>query len=342
MLTGLDPPGKRTMIMRKSVAAIALLSTVMAVSAVDPGAAQNWPTRAVSAVSPFAPGSSSDTLGRILAVRMSEFLGQQVIVENSSGAGGMTGSLRVVNAPPDGYMFSIASTDTIAINQSLYKKPLYNSLTDFTPVGLVAEQPVVLIVRTDFPVNTLQEFISYVKANLAKVTFGSSGVGSASHLACARLNAAMGVTPTHVPYRGSAPAMQDMAGGRIDYFCALGGAAVPPIEAKIAKGIALLTKDRSPLFPTLTTAREQGLNGVESYFWTAFMYPKGTPEPVVQRLNAATSDAIDTPLIRDRLRTAGVIVVPPERRSPAYLKTFVENEVAEWGRLIKASGVSVD
>jgi tripartite-type tricarboxylate transporter receptor subunit TctC len=330
------------MIKPKNLGTVALLSMLAGAIAAEPSAAQTWPTRPVSMVAPFSAGSSSDTLGRILAARLSEILGQQVIVENSSGAGGMTGTARVANAPPDGYQFSIASTDTIAINQTLYKKPLYNSLTDFTPIGLVSEQPVVLIVRNDFPANTLQEFVAYVKANLAKVTFGSSGVGSASHLACTRLNAALGVEPTHVPYRGSAQAMQDMAGGRIDYFCALGGAAVPPIESKIAKGVALLTQDRSPLFPTLSTAREQGVTGVESYFWTAFLFPKGTPDPIVQRLNGAVSEALDTPQTRDRLRNAGVTVVPPERRSPAYLKTFIENEVAQWARTIKASGISLD
>jgi tripartite-type tricarboxylate transporter receptor subunit TctC len=325
----------------RRLAALAALSAA-ALCALDPAAAQNWPTRAISMVVPFGAGSASDTAGRIVAVRMSELLAQQVIVENTPGAGGMTGSARVVNAAPDGYTFSFGSTDTIAINQTLYKKPLYNAATDFAPVTLVVDQPMVLIVRANLPVSTLQEFIAYVKANQASMQFGSSGVGSSSHLGCTRVNAALDVKPTHVPYRGSGQAMQDLAGGRIDYFCALGAAAMVPLENKTAKAIAVLARERTPLFPAVASSQEQGLPGVETYFWSGFFYPKATPAPIVQKLQEATSQALDTPSTVDRLTKAGTTVVPKERRSSEHLKKFVDDEIAAWAKTIRASNISLD
>ena len=315
-------------------AALALLSTA--------ASAQTWPSRPLSMVVPFAAGSASDTVGRILAARLSEVLGQQVVIENVGGAGGMTGTSRVAKAEPDGYTFTIGSVDTFAINQTLYKKPLYNSAADFEPVALMIEQPIVLIARNDLPASDMKGFIEYAKANQAKMQFGSAGLGSGSHLACARLNAAMGAEPTHVPYRGSAQALQDMIAGRIDYFCALGAAAIGPLESKTVKAIAILTKDRSPLFPELASAHEQGLTDFATYFWSGFFLPKGTPADIVKKLHDASVATLDTPSTQERLKKAGTIVVGADRRSPAYLKTFVEKEIAQWAATIKASGVSLD
>jgi tripartite-type tricarboxylate transporter receptor subunit TctC len=174
-------------------------SVVVSVFTSQYATAQNWPARPVTMVVPFAAGSASDTVGRILGARLSEVLGQQVIIENVSGAGGMTGVARVAKAPPDGYQFVLGGIDTFAQSQSLYKKPLYNSLADFAPVVLMVEQPLVLVTRKDLPPVTLQEFIAYTKANQAKMQYGSAGVGSGSHLACAQLNAAIGVSTIHVP-----------------------------------------------------------------------------------------------------------------------------------------------
>ena len=317
-------------------AASALTFSSWAVSADD------WPSRPLSMVVPFAAGSASDTVGRILAAGMAGPLGQQVVIENIGGAGGMTGSLRVTKAAPDGYQFVLASVDTIAISQSAYKTPLYNSKTDFTPVGLNVEQPIVLLARADLPANTLQEFIAYAKANGAKMQFGSGGVGSGSHLACSRINAAIGAETTHIPYRGSAQALQDLAAGRIDYYCSLGAAVTAPLEAKTAKAIANLARERSPLFPDIPSSAEQGLPGVEAYFWSGFFFPKNTPEPIVARLHEATQKALADPATEARLKNAGVSVVAPNRRSADYLKTFVDEEIAAWAATIKASGVALD
>ena len=176
----------------------------------------------------------------------SEILGQQVIIENVGGAGGMTGSARVAKAPPDGYQFVLGNVGTHAQNQTLYKNPLYNAATDFAPVGLLVDLPMVMVARKDLPANNLPEFIAYAKANQAKMQYGSAGAGSPTHLACALLNAAIGVNITHVPYRGSAPALQDLIAGRIDYQCLNAAAAIPQIEGKTAKAITMLTQERSP------------------------------------------------------------------------------------------------
>jgi tripartite-type tricarboxylate transporter receptor subunit TctC len=304
--------------------------------------ADDWPSRPVTMVVPFGAGSASDVVGRILAAGLAGPLGQQVVIENVGGAGGMTGVLRVAKAAPDGYQFALASVDTIAINQSAYKKPLYNSKADFTTAGISVEQPIILLARADLPANNLQEFIAYAKANSSKMQFGSGGVGSGSHLACARTLAAVGVETTHISYRGSAQALQDLAAGRIDYYCSLGAAVPAQIEAKTAKAIANLARERSPLFPDIPTSAEQGLPGVEAYFWSGFFFPKDTPEPIVTRLHDATQKAIEDPATQQRLKNAGVSVVAPERRSIGYAKQFVDDEIASWASTIKASGVALD
>src|SRR5262245_12470915 len=184
------------------------------------GAAQSqeWPTRPITMVVPFAAGGPADTVGRILAPGLSELLGQQVIIENVGGSGGMTGSYRVAKAAPDGYQFVLGNLGTHAANQTFYKTPLYNAATDFAPVMLIAQTPLVLLARKDLPADSLRGFIAYAKANQASMQYGSDGAGSASYLACVLVNAAISINVTHVPYRGAAPAMQDLI-GRIDYQC---------------------------------------------------------------------------------------------------------------------------
>jgi tripartite-type tricarboxylate transporter receptor subunit TctC len=319
--------------------AFACFATIAMVGAAS---AQSWPTRPVTMVVPFAAGSSTDTAGRLLAVGIAEALGQQIIVENIGGGGGMTGTARVAKATPDGYQFVFASVDSMAIVPAMHKTRLYNSVTDFTAAGLVVEQPIVLIVRPDLPANTLQEFAAYAKANHAKMQFGSSGVGSGSHFSCATLNAAIGIEPTHVPYRGSGLAMQDLIGGRIDYFCALGAAAMGPLEAGNAKAIALLTSERSDLFPALRTSKELGIPGVDSYFWTAFFFPRNTPDAIVQKLYDATTQTLKSPVMIERLKQTGVAPIAPELRTPAYLKTFIAREVDHWAAVVRASGIPIE
>jgi tripartite-type tricarboxylate transporter receptor subunit TctC len=318
------------------------LFLVAAIHTTQSATAQDWPTRPVTMVVPFAAGSASDTLARILGARLSEVLRQQVIIENVGGAGGMTGVARVAKATPDGYQFVLGGIDTFAQNQTLYKKPLYNSVADFEPVALMVEQAIILVTRNELPVKDLKDFTAYTKANQAKMQYGSAGAGSGSHLACAQLNAALGVDVTHVPYRGSPPAMQDLIAGRIDYFCALAAAAMPQIVSNSMRAVAILTRDRSPLLPNLASAHEQGLTDFDSYFWSGFFLPKGTPAAIVQKLHAASLVTLDTPSTQERLKEVGVTVVAANRRSPDYLKRFLNSEIEKWAVTIKASGVSLD
>jgi tripartite-type tricarboxylate transporter receptor subunit TctC len=313
-----------------------LFASALAVSA------QNYPTKPVTMVIPFAAGGPQDQIGRVMAQRMGEILGQQVVVENVGGAGGMTGSKRVADAAPDGYSFVLGSVGTHAQSQTMYKKPLYNAATDFTPVILIAETPIALITRKDLPVNNLKEFVTYAKANQAKMQYGSAGAGSATHLGCVVLNYVGGVDITHVPYRGTGPAMQDLMGGRIDYLCEIVNTAKPQIDGDTVKGLAIMTKDRSPALPNLPTAAEQGVPDLEAYTWSAIFLPKGAPEAVVKRLNDAALQAMKTPAVREGLEKAGAQVVPDNRATPQYLSQFVKSEIEKWAAPIKASGVSVD
>ena len=305
-------------------------------------AQQDWPTRPITMVIPFAAGGPTDVLGRVMGERMSQLLGQQIVVENVGGAGGMTGSQRVAKADPDGYQFVLGTVGTHAQNQTLYKKPAYHAADDFAPVVLIAEVPLVLITRKDFPAKNLQEFIDYAKANKAKMTFGSAGAGAATHLGCVLLNSAIGVDITHVPYRGTGPAMQDLAAGRIDYLCEIVTTALPQIQGGAVKAIATLTKTRSPVLPDLQTADEQGLKNFEAYTWNAFFLPKGTPEPIIKKLHDTTVQAMDTPEVKQRLESLGASLVAPDRRSSEYLGKIVRSEIEKWAAPIKASGVSME
>jgi len=301
--------------------------------------AQTWPSRPVTVVVPFAAGSSTDTAARILSGGMSDALGQQVIVENIGGAAGMTGTTRVARAAPDGYQLLFGTVDTMAIAPALQKNPPYDSINDFSAAGLAVEQPVVLIVRHDLPLQSLSEFAAYAKANHAKMQFGSAGVGSGSHFSCAKLNAALGIDPVHVPYRSSGLAAQDLLGGRLDYICALGATASGPIQSGKAKAIALLTAERSPLFPDLTTSKEQGIDGVDSYFWTGFFFPKLTHDATVQKLYDASNRTLNAATTVEGLRKTGIEPISADRRSPAYLQKFLQAEMKSWAEQVKASGV---
>jgi len=312
------------------------------VAVCGPAAAQDYPTRAITMVIPFAAGSGSDIVGRILAPYISELLGRPVIVENVGGAGGMTGSARVAQAAPDGYTIVLGTVGTHAQGQTLYKKPLYNAATDFTPVALVAEVPIVLIVRKDLPVSNLEEFVDYARKNQDKMTFGSAGAGSATHLGCVVLNTAMGTNITHVPYRGTGPAMQDLQGGRIDFLCEIVSTAKPQIDGGSVKALAIMTKQRSPVLPDLPTAAEQGLQNAESYTWNAIFLPKGAPDAIVNKLHEAALAAMHTPAVKDRLQSLGAQIVSDDRATPQYLGTFVKAEIEKWAAPIKASGASAE
>lgn len=281
--------------MKKAI--IAAFAAVMALT--GSASAQTYPDRQVTMVIPFAAGGPTDVLGRVMAQKMGEILKQTVIVENVGGAGGMTGGKRVAEAKPDGYTMLLGTVGTQAQGQTLYKKPLYNSLTDFVPVVLIADVPIALLVRKDLPAKDFKEFVAYAKANQSKMQFGSAGAGSATHLGCVVLDTAMGTKITHVPYKGTGPAMQDLIAGRIDFLCEILSTAKPQIDGGSVRALAIMTAARSPVLPNLATTKEQGLD-VQAYTWNAIYLPKGTPAAVVKTLHDAAVEAMNAPAVKDR------------------------------------------
>jgi tripartite-type tricarboxylate transporter receptor subunit TctC len=321
----------------------AILGAMAGILAVEGAAsADQWPTRPVTMVVGFAAGGTTDVLGRIVAQRVGEVLGQPIVVENVGGAGGLTGSLRVARGPADGSQVLFGGLGTVVLNQLLYRKPPYDTVTDFAPVALVAEVPLVLLARPDLPVNTVAEFIAYAKANQTKMTFGSAGVGSAPHLGCLLLNMAIGVDVTHVPFRGSGSALQEVMAGRIDYYCDALPSALSLIQAKSLKAIAIMTRARAAVLPDLPTAQEQGLPNFEAYTWFGLFFPRATPEAIVHRLQYATREAMNTAAVRERLEKLGATIAPLEHMAPEHLDELVRSDLRKWAAPIKASGVSVE
>ena len=302
-----------------------------------PAAAQEWPTRFMTLIVPFGSGSASDTVARILAPSISEVLGQQVVVENVGGAGGTIGTSRAAKAAPDGYTMVMGAVDTFAQSHRCSRT---------RPTTRLRISP-----RSDWrsssaashhrrkPAENLKEFAAYTKANQAKMQFASAGVGSAVHLACFQFTAVIGATVTHVPYRSSAPALQDLIAGRLDFYCPIAVAAIPPLQNKSLKAVAILTQTRSRLLPDLPTAKEQGFDGIDGYYWMGIFFPKDVPEPIVTKLIAAINKALDTPVVQERLKTLVTTAVPPDHRSSAYLQTYLASEITKWAATMKAGGV---
>lgn len=304
--------------------------------------AQDWPTRPVTLVVAFTAGGPIDGLARNLQPFLSEALGQQIIIENVPGGAGTVGSLRVAHAGVDSHMFVLGSIGTHAIGQSMHKKPPYDSLTDFTPVALIADAPQVLLVRKDLPVKNLPEFAAYAKINQDKMHHASGGTGTSTHIGCVLLNQVIGVKVTHIPYRGGGPALQDLIAGRIDYICNYISTAIPAHQAGTAKVIAVMTSKRTASFPDIPTAKEQGFEGLDVSAWNAIFMPKNTPALMVAKLNAAIGKALDNPTLRKRLSDMGLEVPDPERRTSAYLAKYVASEIKRWEAPVKASGMTFD
>ncbi len=307
-----------------------------------PAQAQQWPTGPVTMIIPFAAGGPTDVLGRIVGERIGKSLGQQVVIENVGGAGGMTGSSRVAKARADGNTFGMGTVGTHAQGQTLYAKPAYDAAQDFQPVILMAQVPIGLLTKNALPVTDLKSFIAHAQANPGKLNFASAGTGSAVHLACVLFNAAAGIKAAHVPYKGTGPAMNDLVGGQVDYMCEIMSTAKPQVDAKTVKAVALFNAARSPALPSLATADEQGLKGFEAYTWNAFFLPKGTPQAIVARLNAVTREALDDPAVSKRLTDMGAVIVAADKRTPEFLARFVKSEIEKWAKPIRESGAKAD
>jgi tripartite-type tricarboxylate transporter receptor subunit TctC len=320
------------------------IATLGALLALTTGAsAQNFPTRPMTMVIPFAAGGPTDVLGRVVGARMSEILGQQIVIENVGGGGGQTGSRRVADSKPDGYTFVLGTVGTHAQGQTLYKKPLYNAMSDFTPVALLAEVPIILTVRKDLPVKNFAEFVEYAQKNQNKMQFGSAGAGSATHLGCVLLNYLLKTNINHIPYKGTGPAMIDLAAGRIDFLCEIITTAKPHVDNGTVTALAIFDKERSKALPNLATAIEQGgPKDLIAYTWNAIFLPKNAPPEIVNRLNAAAVEAMKSPQVADKLAGLGAKIATPNEMTPQYLANLVKDEIAKWATPIKASGVIID
>jgi len=316
-----------------------IMAAALLAASTAPAAAQGWPTRPVTMVVPYAAGGPVDTIGRIVGSGLGRTLGQQVIIENVPGAGGMTGASRVARAAPDGSVFLLGGVATLALVPSLYKPPLYNATRDFAPVALVADSARLLVTRKDFPANTLSEFVAYAKVNGAKMQYASAGAGSGAHVCAMLLNSIMGTNITHIPYRGTGPAMQDMIAGRIDFICDQISTSLPQVQAGAVKALATLGPDRVAQLPNLPTAQEQGI-ALDCSAWAALVFPKGTPDAIVGRLNQATNEMLEIPALRQRMEELGMSIPAPARRTPDYLARFVPIEIEKWAAPIKAAGLT--
>jgi tripartite-type tricarboxylate transporter receptor subunit TctC len=317
-----------------------LAAVALSVSLCVPAHAQDWPTRPITMVVPFAPGGVYDTMGRVYAAALSDILGQQVVVENVPGAGSLTGATRVSRADPDGYQMLLGGESPNAQVQLMHQAPPYDAATDFAPVALVAQQPLILTTRPGIPAGSLSDFVAYAKANQVKMQYGSPGTGTGSHLACALFNIRIGVDVTHVPYRGLAQAMQDLLAGRIDYMCPTITTAMAQLQSHAVQAPAVIGSERSPVFSDIATADEQGLKGFAANSWNALFLPKTAPPAIVGKANVAVLKAMATPAVQQRVRELGATLPPPEHRTPQYLQSFVVSEIKTWAAAIKAAGIT--
>src|SRR6516165_496172 len=324
---------------RKSMSLL-ILAVVATAHAITSASAQDWPARPLTLVIPWAAGGGTDVMGRIMARRMTEIAGQQVIVENIAGAGGMLGSAHVAKAAPDGYTFVFGSRSD-AINMTLYKRPIYNFANDLAPVVLVADQPTILVARSDLPVDGLKDFISYVKRNASTIKLGSAGIGATGFIDCAIFNGMIGVDIPAIPYRGSGPAMQDLIGRQFHYFCTISGSAAGPLQQNLIKGIAAFRRARLPSLPDVPTAHEQGME-LEASTWFGLFAPKATPVPIIRKLHDISLAAMETPSVQEQLAANGTYVVAPEKRSTEYLASIIGPEIEKNGAPIRAAGLSVE
>jgi tripartite-type tricarboxylate transporter receptor subunit TctC len=321
------------MIMRKFWLVAAVL--VAAVSHV--ARADDYPTRTVTVIVPFAAGGPADITGRILADILSRHLGGSFVVENVGGAGGTVGSLRAAHAKPDGYTIISGHMGTHAAAPMFYPNLGYDPEKDFEPIGLINTQPELLAVRKDFPANNLKEFVAYAKANESKLNMGHAGVGSVSYIGCLLLNSAIGIKPTLEPFTGTAPVMNAILAGQVDYDCDPVLGPLPHVRAGTVKALAIAAKKRSPLLPDVPTSYEQGFPEFDCAPFYAAFAPKGTPKEIIDKLAAALSKGLEEPAVQKRFADLGAEIVEPERRGPKALAELVHNEVTRLTPILKAA-----
>lgn len=304
--------------------------------------AQDYPTRPITMIVPFAAGGPTDVVARIVGENMSRTLGQQVIVENVAGAGGTTGITRGAQSKPDGYTLMMGHMGTHGAAPALYKNLKYDPTKDFEPIGLAAGTPILIVAKKAFPPKDLKEFVAYLKAHGDKVNEAHAGVGSVSFTTCTLLNAQLNVKPTLVAYRGTGPALNDLVAGQVDFMCDQIVNLVEQIKAGSIKAYAIATPQRSPALPDVPSTKEAGLPDYQVSAWNAVFAPKGTPKEIVAKLNAALVKALDDDHTRKRLLDLGGIIPDKAGRTPEYLAKFVKSEVDRWTPILKAVGATAN
>jgi tripartite-type tricarboxylate transporter receptor subunit TctC len=322
-------------------AAVALAALALSAGSFGAASAQDYPSRTVTMVVPFAAGGPTDTVARLVAESMSRSLGQQVIVENVGGAGGTRGAGQVAKSAPDGYTVLLHHIGQ-ATSATLYRKLPYNVLTDFEEVGLVTDVPMTMIAKAGLEPKDIPGLVAYVKANKDKVIYGNAGVGSASHLCGMLFMSALGTQMTTVPYQGTGPAMNDLVGGQIDLMCDQTTNTTGQIKAGKVKAYGVTTPNRLKSLPDIPTFKESGLPGFEIAVWHGMYAPKGTPKAAIDKLNAALVAALQDPKVVARFADLGTEPVALERATPEVHQKFLEAEVAKWKPVIEQAGVFAD
>jgi len=319
----------------------ATLATVAAVAVQVTSALAAYPDRPITLVVPFAAGGPTDVVARIMGDHMSRTLGQQVVIENVTGAGGTTGATRVKRAAPDGYTILMGNLGSMSASVAMYGEKLqYDPRTDFEFILNTGGVPMYLVPKKDLPVKDFKEFVTYVKANAAKLNFGSGGVGATSHLTCLFLHSLLGVDVTHVPFKGSGPAMQAVLAGQVDYVCDQSTTVVPQIQGGALRSFAIAAEKRSTLTPDVPTSAEVGLPKFIVSGWNALFAPKGTPADIVTKINAAAVASLKDDAVKKKLNDIGVVIPDDAGLTPAALGAHVKAEVDKWSPVIKAAGVT--
>ncbi|HEY0331924.1 MAG TPA: tripartite tricarboxylate transporter substrate-binding protein [Rhodopseudomonas sp.] len=312
------------------LAATRLALVAITVFAAAPAVADNYPSRPITVIVPFAAGGPTDVVARIVTSHMAQTLGQKMVIENIVGAGGTTATTRAARAANDGYTLIVGHMGTHAAAVPLYSRLAYDPQTDFEPVGLLAGTPIMILARKDFPAKDLEQFIAYVQANTEKLNAAHAGVGSVSHASGELLNSILGIRPTGVPFNGTGPAMDALVSGQVDYMCDQIVNAVPPVKNGSIKAYAIATPQRNPSLPDVPTTAEAGLPAFQVQAWNAIFAPKGTAPAVIGTLNAAASKALDDDHVRKQLLDLGSVIPARAERSPEALAGLVRSEIARW------------
>ena len=320
--------------------ALAFAASVMAICAVAaPVRAQDYPNHSVTVVVPFPAGGPSDVVARVVTDEMGRFLGQSLEIENVGGGGGTIGSARVATAQPDGYTLLAGSMGSHVSAPVLTPNVKYDSERDFVPIGFTAQSPAVIVARKDFPAKDLREFVAYLKNNGDRVKQAHGGIGASSHMACLLFAAQADVKPALVAYRGTAPALNDLIGGHVDFFCEQVVSVAPQIAAGAIKAYAVSSSERLASLASVPTAKEEGVD-YQMSIWAGIFAPHGTPQPIVDKLAAALDKTLDDSAVAAKLADLGGTIPPKSERTPDKFDNFVRAEIARWSPILKAANAT--